>query len=101
MPFPLLNVFIFAFTIWLGLYLIARDRTKPVLVYTGLGLVGYAIGLALYQLIQFDSAPVELQTVQAVFLFVPALCWFVGAIHILPEGTLSRPITLGVRYIIP
>lgn len=42
MPLPLLNLLIFAFTTWLGLYLVARDRTKPVLVYTGLGLVAYA-----------------------------------------------------------
>ncbi|MBI1278650.1 MAG: hypothetical protein GC179_11035 [Anaerolineaceae bacterium] len=101
MSLPLLNLLIFAFTCWLGLYLIARDHTKPVLVYTGLGLVGYTLSLALYSLTRFDDVPKELLPLQAVILLMPALCWFAAALHLLPEKTLPNPILFGVRYAIP
>src|ERR1044071_9749635 len=55
MPLPLPTLMIFTFTGWFGLYLVARDRNKPVLVYTGLGLVGYALSLALNSLLLLDS----------------------------------------------
>ena len=100
MPISLLPALIFAFTTWLGLYLIARDRTKPVLVYTGLGLVGYAMGLALTLLLSFAST-IELQAIQSALLFVPALCWFGAALHLLPEETLPTWSLRLVAYAIP
>jgi hypothetical protein len=41
-----LSVFTFAFSLWLGLYLIARDPHKRRLRYTGFGLIAYALALA-------------------------------------------------------
>lgn len=99
MPITLLSVLIFTFTTWLGLYLIARDRTKPVLVYTGLGLVGYAMGLVLTLLPSFSSTS-ELQAVQSTLLFVPALCWFGAVLHLLPEETLPVWLLRTVAYAI-
>ena len=43
---PLIQITTYSLTLWFGLYLIARDRTKPGLLYAGLGLVTYAVGLA-------------------------------------------------------
>ncbi len=104
MPLSLPTLLIFAFTAWLGLYLIARDRTKPVLIYTGLGLVGYALGLALNSMLLLSSKQVlsiDLVTLVRTLLFVPALCWFGAALHLLPEGTLPRWVAVGLRFAIP
>lgn len=101
MPLPLLNVLIFAFTGWFGLYLIARDRGKPVLIYTGLGLVSYAVVIALQSLMQVGEEAVHLWTLNGTLLFAPALCWFGAAFHLLPEGSLPRWLKLGLRLMIP
>ena len=37
----------YAFTFWMGVYLIARDMTSPRLRWAGLGLVAYALAIAL------------------------------------------------------
>lgn len=100
MPLPLLNLLIFAFTCWLGLYLIARDHTKPVLVYTGLGLVGYALVLALNSLLLVAPAYLTLRTLSLALLFVPALCWFGASLHLLPEETLPTTAFKIVKWVI-
>jgi len=104
MPLPLLNVLIFAFTCWLGLYLIARDRTKPVLIYTGLGLVAYALSLALNSLLPLDLKSILTVTFHPLtraLLFVPALCWFGATFYLLPEGTLPNSVFRMLRYSVP
>src|SRR5258705_7244662 len=104
MPLPLPTLLIFAFTGWLGLYLIARDPTKPVLVYTGLGLVGYALSLALNVMLPQDAERiliVVLQPIGRTLLFVPALCWFGATFHLLPEGTLPNWVFRTLPFIIP
>src|SRR4051794_418139 len=104
MPLPLLNLLIFAFTAWLGLYLIARDRSKSVLVYTGMGLVAYALSLALNSLFLLDfQLPLSyvLQMLAKTLLFVPALCWFGATLYLLPEGTLPNEVYGVVRYAVP
>lgn len=104
MPLPLQSVLIFAFTGWFGLYLIARDRSKPVLVYTGFGLVGYALCIAFNSLFSLNAQQnpnAVLLPLGRTLLFVPALCWFGAALHLLPEETLPRWVLRGVRNMIP
>lgn len=42
---------IFGLTLWMGLYVLVRNGTKPAMRYAGMGLVSYAIGLALATLL--------------------------------------------------
>lgn len=81
----LFQILVFAFTFWLGLYLIARDRTRPVLVFTGAGLLAYAAVLFLDSLIPYTSNLALLEALQWPLRFAPALLWYNAAAHLLPE----------------
>lgn len=100
-----LSTLVFAFALWLGLYLLARQPHKPVLVYTGLGLVAYALSLELS--ILFSAAPgpalaLNIQRLRWPLLFAPALLWFGAAVEILPEQhPLRLKLAQGLRYLIP
>ncbi len=103
MSLPLLNLLIFAFTTWLGLYLIARDRTKPVLIFTGLGLVAYALIIAFNSLSALDLQSILTVTLHPLGLtlfFIPALCWFAATFHLLPEGTLPNQVFKLLPYMV-
>ncbi len=96
---------VFAFAAWLGAYLIRRDPRKPMLVYTGLGLLTYAAGLALNALMTASPSPaitLSLQRIRWPLLFIPALCWLGAAIDLLPEGMRLRGIlSRGWRALLP
>ena len=99
---PVLNVLLFAFTLWFGFYLIARDRRKAVLVYTGLGLVSYAVVIALQSLMLVEREADGLQALNGTLLFAPALCWFGAAFHLLPEAApLPHWMRIGIALLIP
>jgi hypothetical protein len=80
-----LQIAVYAFTLWLGLYLIARDRKKAVLVFTGLGLVAYALGLMLDTLTPYASDATWLESVRWPLRFAPALFWYSASASVLPE----------------
>jgi len=92
---PLLIGELAAFTIawWLGLYLLGRDRHIPILLYTGLGLIAYALTLGFDMLRQYASEP---DLVQALgrwgwpFLFLPALFWAGTLVYLLPNKSSVR-----------
>jgi hypothetical protein len=67
-------IYIIAFGVawWLGMYLLARDATKPVLRRAGIGLLGYALALATAGF--RDDRP-AFAVVHAVFLSMPAVMW--------------------------
>lgn len=86
----LIQLLLFGFTLWLGLYLIARDPDKPSLRYTGLGLAAYAGWVAVdFLLPLFNHEPVLL-ALRGVLMFAPALCWFTAAVDLLPENAPVR-----------
>lgn len=101
----LMQAVVFAFAGWLGAYLIGRDPRKPMLVYTGLGLLTYAAGLALNALMTASPSPAITLTLQRIrwpLLFIPALCWLGAAIDLLPEGMRLRTIlSRGWRALLP
>jgi hypothetical protein len=70
------EIFFFAFTLWLGMYLLALNRHKATLLLTGLGLVAYAIALAVE--ILFGQQII-------IVLLLPALLWIGAALYLLPE----------------
>jgi hypothetical protein len=78
----LISVVAFGFAWWLGLYLLARDATKPTLRRAGIGLLGYAMALATAGL--RDDHPV-LAAVHAVFLSVPSVMWTGVFIALIPK----------------
>lgn len=81
---------VFAFTLWLGFYLIARNPHKPVLGWTGAGLTAYALGLALEGLQSAAPDPEALERLRWPLLFAPGLLWFGASIYLLPEDVALR-----------
>jgi len=94
----LISIVAFGFAWWLGLYLLARDVTKPVLLRAGIGLLGYALALATADL--RDDHP-ALAAVHAVLLSVPSVMWtgvFVALVprHPVLDGVVWRWVVLPV-----
>jgi hypothetical protein len=79
---PVMELFFYGFTLWLGAYLLARDSQKVPVQLTGWGLIAYAFALAIQ--IVFDQFIL-------VILLVPALLWIGAALHLLPEEDRVRP----------
>lgn len=80
---PVMELFFFGFTLWLGAYLLARNSQKATVQLTGWGLVAYALALAIQ--ILFDQFPLTI-------LLAPALLWIGAALHLLPEEDTARSV---------
>jgi hypothetical protein len=84
---PILELFFYGFTLWLGAYLIARNSQKLTVRFTGWGLLAYALALAIQILFhQFVL----------VILLLPALLWIGAALHLLPEEDRARPLLIRI-----
>ncbi|MDP9371815.1 MAG: hypothetical protein M3Q65_05055, partial [Chloroflexota bacterium] len=95
------EIVLYGFALWLGLYLIGRDPRGPRLRLTGLGLVAYALALACDILGNHIVAPETARAVGGVqwaLLALPALCWAGAMIDLLPEeAALRAPLARGWR----
>lgn len=83
-----LSVLTYAFALWLGLYLLARNLASRRLRYAGLGIVAYALSLATDLLAARapDAALAGwLLRLHAPLLFLPALFWVGTIVELLPE----------------
>ncbi len=89
----LLQLLIFGFTLWLGLYLLARDSHKHGLRFAGLGLVTYAIGLAIAILLATASAPVN-PLWRVIPLLLPSVFWMAATNQLVPD----TPPTTGLKH---
>src|SRR6266511_1340486 len=89
---PYLSIFFYAFTLWLGAYLLARDSQKITIQLTGWGLIAYALALAI-QIIFNQSI--------LIILLAPALLWIGAALHLLPEEDKTRPILIRIWWLVP
>jgi hypothetical protein len=78
---PILELFFFGFTLWLGAYLLARNSQKVTVQLTGWGLLAYALALVI-QIVLDQSI--------LIILLAPALLWIGAALHLLPEEDTSR-----------
>jgi hypothetical protein len=95
-----LHIIVFGFALWQGFYLLGRDPRKPRLRYTGLGLIAYAVGLALDDFGQFGN--LDVIRLRWPLLFIPALFWFSAAIDLLPdESPLRLRLSRWVGYGLP
>ena len=84
---PIMRILFYAFTLWLGSYLLARNSQKMAVRLTGCGLLAYAIALATQ--ILFDQFIL-------LILLLPALLWIGAALHLLPEENRTRPILIRI-----
>lgn len=89
---PLSHIIIYSFTLWFGLYLVARDIHKAGLVLAGLGLVSYAIGLALTLFLR-DSE--QANALYYLPITLPTIFWMGATVYLAPDLPI-RPINLSI-----
>lgn len=79
-----LQILVYSFSLWFGLYLLARDFTKPALRFAGFGLIAYALGIGLDALPNIMPDVETLAGLRWIALYLPGLFWFGATIHLLP-----------------
>jgi len=79
-----LSAAVFATSWWLGLYLVARDPRKPVLVLAAIGLTGFAAVVAL-DAVRVTTGADGLSRIEVFLVAVPGIAWFAVLLE------LSRP----------
>ncbi len=87
MTIPFLHILIYSFTLWFGLYLVARDKDKLGLRYAGLGLISYAFALALSLLL---SDTIENTAWGYLPIMLPSVFWMLATIYLVPEVPIER-----------
>jgi hypothetical protein len=70
-----LSAVVFSLSWWLGLYLLARDPRKPVLVLAAIGLTSFAVVVAL-DAVRLTSGLDALSSVEIYLVAVPGIAWF-------------------------
>ncbi|WP_006242900.1 hypothetical protein [Mycolicibacterium tusciae] len=79
-----LSALVFSLSWWLGLYLLARDPRKPVLVLAAIGLTSFATVVAL-DAVRTQSGSDVLSSIEVYLVTVPGIAWFAVLLE------LSRP----------
>src|SRR5688572_23451072 len=79
-----LSAVVFTLSWWLGLYLLARDPRKPVLVLAAIGLTSFASVVAL-DAVRVVSGSELLSRIEIYLVAVPGIAWFAVLLE------LSRP----------
>jgi hypothetical protein len=70
-----LSAVVFSLSWWLGLYLLARDPRKPVLVLASIGLTSFASVVAL-DAVRVVSSADFLSSIEIYLVIVPGIAWF-------------------------
>src|SRR5690348_16973514 len=76
-----LSALVFTLSWWLGLYLLARDPRKPVLVCTAIGLTSFAVVVAL-DAVRLASGSDLLSRVEIYLVALPGIAWFAVMIEL-------------------
>ena len=84
---PIMELFFYGFTLWLGAYLLSRDSRKTTVVLTAWGLIAYAFALAIQVL--FNQFVL-------ITLLAPTLLWIGAALYLLPEEDKARPVLIRI-----
>ena len=79
-----LSAVVFSLSWWLGLYLLARDPRKPVLVLAAIGLTSFAAVVAL-DAVRVVTGSDVLGSIEIYLVAVPGIAWFAVLVE------LSRP----------
>src|SRR6476659_2271637 len=81
-----LSALVFSLSWWLGLYLLARDPRKPVLVLAAIGLTSFAAVVALDAVrVTAGAGASALSSIEIYLVAVPGIAWFAVLLE------LSRP----------
>ena len=88
-----MSAVVFALSWWLGLYLLARDPRKPVLVLAAVGLTSFAVVVALDAVRLTSGSHADLLSQLEVYLVVvPGVAWFAVLLELSrPSDTLAQP----------
>src|SRR5690349_24891798 len=70
-----LSALVFSLSWWLGLYLLARDPRKPVLVLAAVGLTSFAAVVA-RDAVRVVSGLHALSSIEVYLVVVPGIAWF-------------------------
>ncbi|NDJ59689.1 MAG: hypothetical protein GYB67_01110 [Chloroflexi bacterium] len=76
---------VYGFALWFGLYLLARNGSKPGMRFAGLGLVAYALGLAADLIIAASLTDVSLDAWRFLVALLPSLFWFGAVVNLVPQ----------------
>lgn len=95
-PLLLMSLVVYSLSLWFGLYLLARYHHKPGLRYAGLGLVSYALGVAVVVL----AAPPSSGPAWTVLpLMLPSVFWMGATFYLDPDApaaNISPPVLLAI-----
>ncbi len=78
-----LSALVFSLSWWLGLYLLARDPRKPVLVLAAIGLTSFAAVVAL-DAVRVVSGLHLLSSIEIYLVAVPGIAWFAVLLELSP-----------------
>jgi len=96
-----MQIFVYAVSLWFGLYLLARNPADSRLRNTGLGLISYAVALG------FDLAAIYATSSTSAtllsrahwgILFLPPIFWAGAVIHLHPESTPNRTVLRNIWH---
>jgi hypothetical protein len=83
-----INTLMFSFALWLGLYLLARNPTKALLRYAGLGMLAYALSLAA-EILSANAPTIAITAalllMQQFLALLPAVFWTGALLQLVPE----------------
>jgi hypothetical protein len=86
-----MSAVVFGLSWWLGLYLLARDPRKPVLVLAAIGLVSFAVVVALDAVRVTGGPHTELLSRLEVYIVVvPGIAWFAVLLELARPGDTWR-----------
>jgi hypothetical protein len=82
-----MSAVVFGLSWWLGLYLLARDPRKPVLVLAAIGLTSFAVVVAL-DAVRLTSVPYAavLSQVEIYLVVLPGVAWFAVLLELTRPG---------------
>lgn len=95
----ILELFIYALALWLGLYLLARNPSRLRLAGAGLGLLAFAASLAANLLSDFAPSPSLTQTLtrwHETLPFFAALFWLAALLYLWPSASQRMRILLSM-----
>lgn len=84
-----LSAVVFALSWWLGLYLLARDPRKPVLVLAAIGLTSFAAVVAL-DAVRLVSGAAILGRIEIFLVALPGIAWFAVLLELSRSGDTWR-----------
>src|SRR3954462_12130174 len=86
-----MSAVVFGLSWWLGLYLLARDPRKPVLVLAAVGLTSFAVVVALDAVRLTSGAHAALLSQTEIYLVVvPGVAWFAVLLELTRPGDTWR-----------